>query len=892
MDLDSLRSRHPRLIYSGYEWQIADRDLVLTFKLLLEPEISFRPQLTFKNLPPEVLARLQAPLDQQLDRLFFQLGLAEIPSYYKAACPREIVITHQGQFVPEMLEFWQDLLLQGLGEFFYQNQIDFTSDDFVTWRLEEGEGEKSPTASPSAPATNQAHILIPVGGGKDSATVLAMIEEKKLPYDVLLLAPHSPAATHIAQLMQAEGHCREIITLERRIDPQLIELNTQGYFNGHTPFSAYLAFASSTVAYLYGQQHIWLGNEQSSEEENLTYLGRKINHQYSKSFEFEQKFRHYATEHLFVDQNTSPQYRSMLRAFSELEITEKLCAYQAADPRFAKVLRLMRSCNVGQKSGTWCHNCPKCAFVFTMLSAFLDEKIVREEIFKENLFAKPELEQTLLDLAGFGDKKPFECVGTFAEVREALLLAWQRDQSGTPFLRALKQKIKSQRPFEQLASSSVLILGLGQEGLSSLRFLRSHYPDKTIAVADQKDRSQDLAEFDSARLQTYFSPDYLRNLNQYDIIIKTAGIPISTPEIQQAMAAGKQIWSNTQMFFDLCPGQIIGITGTKGKSTTSQLIYELLKSEKLDTVLLGNIGEAPLNKIIEITAQTLVVAELSCHQLAELQDSPEVSVVLDIKPEHLDYYKDFASYFQSKSAIARHQKNSDLLIYNPQLEGAAAMAKLSSGQKLTHSLTDSQATSYLQDENLHYQGEKIMPVSEIALLGPHNLYNILPAIIVAKHFGISTERIRQTIRNFRGLPHRLELVAERGGVRYIDDSIAVNPHAAIMALRSFEPDTVILLAGGYEREQDFSELIEQAKQSRVKHIIALPDTGKRLHEQAQAAGLTSTLVTDLREATMLAKKLAQAGDVVLLSPASASYNSFENYAERGATFAKLVKEAS
>lgn len=886
MDLKNLRLAHPRLIYEGYDLVKEDGDLLLTFKLLLEPAVHFQPKLRFKNLDEKILEQIdnKENLDPQLDKLFFHLGMAEIPSYYKAACPPKIVIKHQGQIAEKAKDFWHDLLINGLGEFYYQNQIDFTAADFIQIELEATADNGKLQFKKFQPSKNSP-ILVPVGGGKDSATVLGILEEKKLPYDIFLLAPHSPAAKKIALFLQKEGLCQKIIEVERTIDPLLLTLNHQGYLNGHTPFSAYLAFASSTVAYLYGQENILLGNEASSEEENLLYLGRKINHQYSKSLDFEKKFAKYSQENLFDSENP-PQYLSLLRALSELAITKKLCDLAKQDERFAKILTTFKSCNIGQKNDSWCHNCPKCAFVFTMLCAYLDEALVAEQIFSENLFAKSSLQQTFLDLAGFGDKKPFECVGTFAEVREALLLAYSKSKNPPPFLQAMKKRIKKFALMEKLANQSILILGMGREGLSTLNFLQKHFPDQKIAIADKNEVKIE----NNQNVMTHFSETYLSQLENYQIIIKTAGIPLSTPEIQGALAKGSEVLSNTQIFFTLCEGKIIGITGTKGKSTTSKLIDEILHSTHQNTVLLGNIGEAPLNQLDKINQDTLVVDELSCHQLAELEDSPHMAVVLEIKAEHLDYYKDFEEYFAAKTAIARYQKKQDYLIFDEDLPSSQKMAALSPAQKLIYSLKEnSKAIVYQKGQQIFYQNEAIMETEEIPLLGEHNLYNVMPAIVVGKLFDVSNDQIRETIKNFKGLAHRLELVAEIDQVKYFNDSLSTNPHATIMAIKSFPKGSVILLAGGYERNQDFSELAQVIIDDQVKSLIVMPTTGQRLLDfTLQKGQLNHCQAATLTEAVELAKKQARPGDVVLLSPASASFNDFANYEARGQAFKEIV----
>lgn len=889
MDIKSLRKKHPRLIYWGFDFKKENNDLILTFGLELEPNIKFYPKLKIKNISQEIINQISTKetLDPQLNKLFFHLGMAEIPSYFKVACPEEIVVKHQGQITEKNKSFWHDLLIKGLGEFYYQNKIDFTKEDFIKIKLEKTSEIEGLTTKFNPPKNSS--ILVPVGGGKDSSTVLAMIEERKLPYDIFLLAPHSAAAKEIALILQKNGYCKNIIEAERSIDPTLLEMNKQGYLNGHTPFSSYLAFASSSIAYLYGQENILLGNEASSEEENLIYLGQKINHQYSKSLDFEKKFSQYSQEQLFSEKNDFPKYLSLLRSLSELEITQRLCQFATKDKRFEKILEVLRSCNVGQKKGIWCQDCPKCAFVYTMFSAFLEEEIVSNKIFSENLFAKKSLEQTFLDLAGFGNKKPFECVGTFAEVRQALILAYKKSKSPPMFLKQIKQKIAETELMDKLSKKSVLILGMGREGTSTLDFLRKKFPNKQIAIADEHEKSFSKDQ----NIKTYFGKNYLEKIDQYEIIIKTAGIPITTKEIAKAIAKGSEILSNTQIFFTLCQGTIIGITGTKGKSTTSKLTYEILRDAGKKVILLGNIGDAPLNQLDKISKDTLIVDELSCHQLAELTDSPHVGVVLDIKSEHLDYYKDFASYFEAKTAIARYQKENDYLIYNPKLSGSNQMAKLSIAKKLRHDLKqDEEILVYKKNDKIFYQNEEIIAIKDIPLLGEHNLYNVMPAILVGKLFEATNHSIEKTIKNFRGLPHRIEFVTEINGVKYFNDSISTNPHSAMMAIRSFAKGSVILIAGGYERNQDFSELAQIIAEYKVKLLIALPTTGARLIEFTLGNNPDQLVqkVETIAEAVDTAHKQANSGDIVLLSPASASFNSFANYEERGKAFCEAAKK--
>ena len=445
MDLFALRKKHPSFRYRGFKTEKKGNDLLVSFDFELEANIKFQATLKFRDLTQEIFEKIDQ--DPNVETLFHHLGIAEIPSYWKTTCSPEIRI--DTPLTKKQIEFWQDLLLKGMGEFYFKNKIDFTVPNFVKITALPAETEIKTNTEKQSTSLEDKKLLVPVGGGKDSATVLGILEEKGLKYDILLLSPLSPAAREISWLMKKEGHCQRIIKVERKIDPQLLQLNQRGYLNGHTPFSAYLAFLSSSVAYLYGHDLIVLSNEASADEENTIFHGQKINHQYSKSSEFEKKFQTYAQNFLFADTKHSPYYFSLLRPLSELEITKTLVQLAEINPKFEEILSIFRSCNVGQKQGIWCHHCPKCAFVFTMLSAYLDPKFVSNKIFDENLFNKKTLRETFFELAGLRDKKPFECVGTFAETREAIALAVQQYQKNAEelpqTLKDLQAEIKKTR---------------------------------------------------------------------------------------------------------------------------------------------------------------------------------------------------------------------------------------------------------------------------------------------------------------------------------------------------------------------------------------------------------------------------------------------------------------
>lgn len=326
----------------------------------------------------------------------------------------------------------------------------------------------------------------------------------------------------------------------------------------------------------------------------------------------------------------------------------------------------------------------------------------------------------------------------------------------------------------------------------------------------------------------------------------------------------------------------------------------------------GNIGRPALNYLSIIDQDTLVVAELSSHQLAELKASPQVAVLLDVTPEHLDYFANFEQYYASKTAITRYQSANDWLVYNPQLNGAKQLAKLSavrSDHRVKHSLEDESDKAnidvFIKNEEIYWREKdkagqllKLMPVKEVKLLGKHNLYNVLSAIAVAKIFQVKPASLQESISNFKGLAHRLEFIAEINGVKYFDDSVATNPTASSAAIRSFPQEKVILLAGGSDKKLDLSEYLTSIIEQKVKALLLFPPIGEKilqkLQELWQKRGLLMTtfpkyqLCHSMSEAVELASNWAKTGDVVLLSPACASFGLFKDYQDRGQQFQLAV----
>lgn len=460
----------------------------------------------------------------------------------------------------------------------------------------------------------------------------------------------------------------------------------------------------------------------------------------------------------------------------------------------------------------------------------------------------------------------------------------------------------------KIDDKKILILGLGREGSETLRFLRNRFSDKVIGVADQFPLERmgpaikETVQGD-ANLRKHFGEDYLKGLCEYDLVFKSPGIKNSLPEIAAAEQKGVVISSNTELFFDSCKGMIIGVTGTKGKSTTASLIYEVLKTGGLNVCFGGNIGMAPLSLIGEDDKNKTFVLELSSFQLAGLKRSPQVAVIQAIVREHLDYHGGFSEYLLAKENIVRHQEESDRVIFNRDSSLASEMAGKSKGEKLPFGGSEADGSRcFLDQESIIFISKKgreeIISAREIPLLGSFNIQNVMPAIVIGRELGISAEVIKKAIKGFHSLPHRLELVKEVNEVSFYNDSLATIPEATIAALEAFPNKKIVLISGGFDRGQDFSDLgrkiADLFSSDKISGVILFPATGEGLWKSIQKAAVKGAglpprfFVRTMEDAVAKAFNLSEQGGVVLLSPAAASFGIFKNYAERGEKFKSEV----
>lgn len=405
-----------------------------------------------------------------------------------------------------------------------------------------------------------------------------------------------------------------------------------------------------------------------------------------------------------------------------------------------------------------------------------------------------------------------------------------------------------------LNGKSILILGFGREGKSTYEFIKKYVKYTSLGIADKNEIK--VPE------KVYFGENYLDAVSEYDVVIKSPGIPFFGIENENVI-----ITSQTELLLKANRENIIGITGTKGKSTTTTLIFNILNQAGIDVRLIGNIGVPPLSCLEDINDDTILVCEMSSHQLENLTVSPHIAIILNIFEEHLDHYKSYEDYQLAKVNVFRHQTLDDIVIYN-----------------LENELVKDYVERYAKGKKMAFPYDYDV---ETALLGEHNKKNIMAARLAVKKFGVNEEDIKRTVKDFSGLAHRLEFVGEFDGVKYYNDSISTIPEATINAINSIK-DVNTVIIGGMDRGIHYDDFTVYLGNSNVENIILAYDTGKRIYEKMEND--RAILVKDLEEAVEVAKKVTKKGMTCLLSPAAASYGFFKNFEERGDRFKELVKK--
>ncbi|MBQ8541245.1 MAG: UDP-N-acetylmuramoyl-L-alanine--D-glutamate ligase [Clostridia bacterium] len=420
-----------------------------------------------------------------------------------------------------------------------------------------------------------------------------------------------------------------------------------------------------------------------------------------------------------------------------------------------------------------------------------------------------------------------------------------------------------------IKDKSVCILGFGREGKSTFNAFTKAGGYKSITICDLNSVECEGAEVIAGK-------DYQKNLDRFDIVMKSPGIVLE----EGALTDFSRLYSQTEIFLSVYREQTIGITGTKGKSTTSSLIYHILKQCGKKVQLLGNIGIPAFDG--NVTMDDTVVFELSSHQLEYTSVSPKRAVLLNIFPEHLDHYGTFEKYYDAKKHIFRYQKEGDILVCG---EDVVPTEKCLS----TVTVFGKEAPVTIRRNSFIVNGKEITLDETCPLLGEHNVNNIAVAYLLTKPYGIADEEFLKALSTFKTLPHRLEKLGEKDGITYYDDSISTCSQTTIQALCSLENVGTVLI-GGMDRGIDYSPLVEFLTAFNIPNVIFMYDTGKRIMAEfeGKAYSFASHYAESLSDAVALAKRVTPKGSICLLSPAAASYGFFKNFEDRGEQFKSLA----
>ncbi len=810
-------------------------DYAITFNsrptLKFSEKVIFPTAFSLEEIPKELLKNL-------LNNLHLILGI----SYYKLYLPPKIKTNFS--LSKEQAEFWNVVYRKGLGELFYRNNID--SRNLIKFPFEKN-------ANPSAQRLKRKNrALVGIGGGKDSIVAAKLLQEHGEDITALLVETQKkdPISDGVISKLKIGS-----LVISRQMDAKIFEPLPES-FNGHIPISAIFAFLGYLAAVIYDYATVIVANEFSSNFGNVNYLGEEVNHQWSKSAEFEKLFQEYVGKFICPD----IAYFSLLRPYYEIRIVEMFSRHKEYFSTFTSCNRNFRIHKERPKT-LWCGECPKCVFVWTLLSAYLSKDEL-SKMFGKNLYADEKLLPVFSDVLGWGKMKPFDCVGTFDEARAALFLAKDKFPNSIAvkkFIGKIKHPEKllervlaiNNAPtlpdkFKLYGAKNVLILGYGKEGMITEKYLQKYFPRVKISICDQKT-----------------DKDYLKKQKGYDLAIKTPGIKKELVEIPSTTA--------TNLFFSSVKNSIIGVTGSKGKSTTASLICAILKEAKKKVRLVGNIGSPMLEVLFgPIDADEIFVVELSSYQLDDLRYSPQIAVVTNLFPEHMDFHGDVERYYAAKKNIVNFKNIGDHFVFNGKNKELKKWAKKAKGVDFSKT-------------NLG----KI----KIPLLGTHNVENVRAAIRASDILGIPKVAIKKGIENFKGLSHRLELVGEFGGIKFYDDAISTTPESTIAAISAL-PDTDTIFLGGLDRGYDFSQLAVAIGKSKIRNIVFFPESGKKIEKvllQKSHKKYQTLHTKEMSVAVEFAFANTKKGKICLLSTASPSYSIWKNFEEKGDKFKEAAK---
>ncbi len=446
---------------------------------------------------------------------------------------------------------------------------------------------------------------------------------------------------------------------------------------------------------------------------------------------------------------------------------------------------------------------------------------------------------------------------------------------------------------QAIREKRVGVVGLGVSNIPLIEFLLSLGAE--VVGYDKRELtslSEEVLRF-TERVELFLGEDYLSDLTGLDLIFKTPGMRIDHPALLKAKEEGAVITSEMEEFLKYCKARTIGITGSDGKTTTTTVVGEILKKAGYQVYVGGNIGTPLFTEVEKIRPQDVVVLELSSFQLMTMTTSPEIAIVTNLSPNHLDMHKDMEEYIEAKKNIFRYQKPSDLLILNEDNEITRSFAPLAKGKVEFFSSKNETEDAYYKDGSLFLRDERVVDLKEMKVKGIHNAENFLAAFLAVEDFVVKPI-MRELAISFPGVKHRCQFIREYEGVRYYNDSIASSPTRTLASIRSFDRKVNVIL-GGYDKRLDFTPLAEEGNKF-IKNVVLVGDTKYKIQEafnkEEEKSGeyIPLHMAENFEDAVRLLKSISIDGDAAILSPACASFDMFRNFEERGDKFVELVNE--
>ncbi len=452
-------------------------------------------------------------------------------------------------------------------------------------------------------------------------------------------------------------------------------------------------------------------------------------------------------------------------------------------------------------------------------------------------------------------------------------------------------------------SEKILVIGAARSGVAVSKLLMDN--GKAVVLTDNRPEDVVLAEFPQVRetlaeleekgIETVFGRQIDTGvINEIDRVVTSPGVPLTIPIIAEAYRCGVPVIGEAELAYCMTKAPFVAITGTNGKTTTTTLTGEIFKNSGRKTYTVGNIGDPISNYVMEAAPEDVFVTEISAFQLETINKfRPAASAILNLSPDHMDRYGTMENYIAAKARIFENQRGEDFLVLNADDEQVCELGRQAQCRKYYFSLDKKVAQgAYAMDGGIFINdNESVIPIcriEEMGIKGPHNVQNALAATVLAYFMGVDVVSIAETLKSFGGVEHRQEFVANIDGVDYINDSKGTNTNAAIVALNAMTKP-VILIAGGYDKKEDYGEFIEVVRK-KVKRMVLVGATASQIEETAESQGYYNTVrVGDYDEAVKVASECAAPGDVVLLSPACASWDMFDNFEIRGQVFKDLVK---